>query len=173
MKSKSEVLAKLVSKSGVQRTLDITGYDILELFMALEDKVKIDFDIALKLIFELRGNTYLLHDKIGFAKLRFSEFEGIIHWTLNPPGENMDAMCTPFWDASPNIPIETIEYSYIDEDNKTHSVYDTFNDNITLYTLEPFNSVSELVHWFNTTYLNEVYDHLLVYLRDYREEYKR
>ena len=37
--------------------------------------------------------------------------------------------------------------------------------------LEPFNNINELVNWFNTSYLNEVYDVLLGYLQVYREEY--
>ena len=61
MKSKSEVLAKLVNKRGVKITLDITGYSILELFMALEDKVKIDSETAYTLLFELKKNTNLPH----------------------------------------------------------------------------------------------------------------
>ena len=167
MKSKSEVLAKLVNKSGVQRTLDITGYSILELFMALEDKVKIDSETAYKLLFELKKNTNLLHDKIGYAKLRFSEMDGIVHWRLILPDEIMEAMCTPFWDGGKYIPIDITEYTYRNND----SVYDLDNITIKLDKLEPFNSVSELVHWFNTTYLNEVYNVLLGYLQEYREEY--
>ena len=167
MKSKSEVLAKLVNKRGVKITLDITGYSILELFMALEDKVKIDSETAYKLLFELKKNTNLLHDKIGYAKLRFSEIDGIVHWVLNLPDEIMEAMCTPFWDGEKYIPIDMTEYTY----RKNDSVYDLDNTTIKLDKLEPFNSVSELVHWFNTTYLNEVYDVLLGYLQVYREEY--
>jgi hypothetical protein len=170
MKSKSEVLAKLVNKSGVQKTLDITGYSILELFMALEDKVKIDSETAYQLLFELKANTNLLHDKIGYAKLRFSEIDGIVHWTLNLPDEIMEAMCTPFWDGERYIPIDVTEYTYRNND----SVYDLDNTkikNIKLDKLEPFNSVSELVNWFNNTYLNEVYDVLLRYLQLCREEY--
>ena len=172
MKSKSEVLAKLVNKRGVQKTLDITGYSVLELFMALEDKVKIDLEIALKLIFELKKNTNLLHDKIGHARLRFNEYEGFIYWTIYHPYEIMESMCTPFWDGKRYIPIDTTEYSYMDKNNTSHTVYNEFNDNITLYMLEPFNSVSELVHWFNTSYLNEVYEVLMGHLEEYRREYK-
>lgn len=167
MKSKSEVLAKLVNKSGVQKTLDITGYSILELFMALEDKIKIDSETAYQLLFELKKNTSLLHDKIGCAKLRFSEIDGIVHWRLILPDEIMEAMCTPFWDGEKNIPIDITEYTY----RKNDSVYDLDNTTIKLDNLESFNSVSELVHWFNTTYLNEVYGLLLEYLYLYREEY--
>ena len=170
MKSKSEVLAKLVNKSGVQKTLDITGYSILELFMALEDKVKIDSETAYQLLFELKANTNLLHDKIGYAKLRFSEMDGIVHWRLILPDEIMEAMCTPFWDGERYIPIDVTEYTYRNND----SVYDLDNTkikNIKLDKLEPFNSVSELVNWFNNTYLNEVYDVLLRYLQLCREEY--
>ena len=172
MKSKSEVLAKLVNKSGVQKTLDITGYNILELFMALEDKIKIDSEIALELIFELRGNTDLLHDKIGHARLRFSNFDGAIYWTIYHPYEIMESMCTPFWDGRQNIPIDTIEYSYNDKNNTPHTVYDDLNDNITLRMLEPFNNINELVNWFNTSYLNEVYEVLMDHLEIYRREYK-
>ena len=171
MKSKSEVLAKLVNKSGVEKTLDITGYNILELFMALDDKVKIDSETAYQLLFELKKNTNLLHDKIGYAKLRFSEMDGIVHWRLILPDEIMEAMCTPFWDGGKNIPIETIEYTYTKKNNNMDSIYGGDNTTIKLDKLEPFNSVSELVHWFNTTYLNEVYDVLLGYLQVYREEY--
>lgn len=171
MKSKSEVLLKLVNKRGVKITLDITGYSILELFMALEDKVSIDSETAYQLLFELNKNTNLLHDKIGYAKLRFSEMDGIVHWKLILPDEAMEAMCTPFWDGEKYIPIDITEYTYRNID------YDLFNTKIgyikldKLDKLEPFNSVSELVHWFNTTYLNEVYDVLLRYLQVYREEY--
>jgi hypothetical protein len=167
MKSKSEVLAKLVNKSGVQKTLDITGYSILELFMALEDKIKIDSETAYQLLFELKKNTSLLHDKIGYAKLRFSEIDGIVHWRLILPDDIMEAMCTPFWDGGKYIPIDITEYTYRNND----SVYDLDNTTIKLDKLDPFNSVSELVHWFNTTYLNEVYGLLLEYLYLYREEY--
>ena len=76
-------------------------------------------------------------------------------------------MCTPFWDGEKYIPIDMTEYTY----RKNDSVYDLDNTTIQLDKLEPFNSVSELVHWFNTTYLNEVYDVLLGYLQVYREEY--
>ena len=161
MKTKSEVLAKLVNKSGVQKTLDITGYNILELFMALEDKVKIDSEVALDLIFELRGNTTLLRDRIGHAKLKFSGYDKIIHWSLNPPYENMEAMCTPFWGGDKSIPIDTTEYNYLDKNNKSQTTYDEYNGTIELDNLEPFNSVSELVDWFNNSYLNEVYEILL------------
>lgn len=171
MKSKSEVLAKLVNKSGVQKTLDITGYSILELFMALEDKVKIDSEVALDLIFELRYNTSLLHDKIGHAKLRFDSYEQLIYWRLTPPYENMEAMCTPFWGGETRVPIDITEYNYLDKNNKSQTTYDEYHYTIKLDDLEPFNSVSELVHWFNTTYLNEVYNVLLGYLQEYREEY--
>jgi len=172
MKTKSEVLAKLVNKSGVQKTLDITGYGILELFMALEDKVKIDSEVALDLLFELRGNTNLLHDRIGHAKLRFDTYEQLIYWRLTPPYENMEAMGTPFWGGETIIPIDTTEYNYLDKNNKSQTIYDEYNHTIELDDLEPFNSVSELVNWFNNSYLNEVYEILLGYLEEYRREYK-
>jgi hypothetical protein len=79
----------------------------------------------------------------------------------------MEAMCTPFWDGGKYIPIDITEYTYRNND----SVYDLDNTTIKLDKLDPFNSVSELVHWFNTTYLNEVYGLLLEYLYLYREEY--
>jgi hypothetical protein len=138
--------------------------------MALEDKVKIDSETAYQLLFELKANTNLLHDKIGYAKLRFSEMDGIVHWRLILPDEIMEAMCTPFWDGERYIPIDVTEYTYRNND----SVYDLDNTkikNIKLDKLEPFNSVSELVNWFNNTYLNEVYDVLLRYLQLCREEY--
>lgn len=136
--------------------------------MALEDKVKIDSETAYQLLFELKKNTSLLHDKIGYAKLRFSEIDGIVYWTLNLPDENMEAMCTPFWGGEKYIPIDITEYTCRNID------YDLFNtkiENIKLDKLEPFNSVSEFVNWFNNTYLNEVYDVLLRYSQVYREEY--
>ena len=172
MKTKSEVLAKLVNKSGVKKTLDITGYSMLELFMALEEKVEIDYEMAYVLIFELKSNTNLLHDKIGRAKLNFSDYENLIYWSLNFPNESMEAICTPFWGGDPLIPIDTIEYSYNDENNISHSIYRTFTNVIKLNKLKSFNSIKELVYWYNTSYLNEVYEVLLDYLEEYRREYK-
>lgn len=77
-------------------------------------------------------------------------------------------MCTPFWDGEKYIPIDMTEYTYRNID---YDLFDTKIENIKLDKLEPFNSVSELVNWFNNTYLNEVYDVLLRYLQVYREEY--
>jgi len=166
-KNLSNLLMNLVKENGLSKTLEITGLNIINLFDRIGN-FAIDANLLNEIILELFDkNDDILINKINNYSLYLDSLEGTIRWTYtnNKTNERMFAICTPFWDGNDFLPID-VEGYIKDED-------ELWNEFQKIIPISPdFNSIEEIIEWFNTKYINTVVSVLDGCLKDYRKKYK-
>lgn len=163
----SNLLRNLLSEYGLEKTLLMTGLNVFQLFDRMGE-VNINADKSYEILFHVFRNDQfkdVLLKKINNFTLDWESTGGILHWTFNRGIEIMKSMCTPYWDGQPGTPVFTEYYSY----SKDGDTWDDKED----YIKAPsqFNSLEELIDWFNSEYILKVHKKLMSHLESYREEY--
>jgi hypothetical protein len=92
--------------------------------------------------------------------------DGVLRWSYQKGFENMESMCTPYWGGEPGTPVFTEYYTYNDKGDTAWNEKEDY-----IKAPSKFNSLEELIDWFNSDYILKVYRRLMSYLKSYREEY--
>jgi hypothetical protein len=164
---KESRLEKLVSKYlnefGLSKTSQMMGISrskVLELA-----KAPIDSQYAYEILYEKMRRNEL--------KKNYEEFEirtsitGVFYWeSVMKTGhfgedmtEQISVAATPFWDGTKYIPVEIDWFTLIDKNAKT--IYDSGGDGNFFKEVKnkaQFESVEQLLNWYDKFYLPEVYD---------------
>lgn len=165
----SETLRNIFSEYGLEKTLLMTGLNVFQLFDRI-GKVSIDPEKSFEILFHLFRNDQFkdtLLKKINNFTLDWDSMEGTLRWTYKRGDEIMESMCTPYCDNQPGTPVFTEYYTYSKDGNTTWSEKEDY-----IKAPSKFNSLEELIDWFNSDYILKVYNRLVNHLKLYREEYK-
>lgn len=167
-KDLSQVLRNLFSEYGLDKTLNMTGLNIIQLFDRM-GKVNIDADKSYEILFHIFRNDQfkdVLLKKINNFTLDWDSMEGILRWTFKRGIETMESMCTPYWDGQPGTPVFTEYYTYGKDGDTTWKEKEDY-----IKAPLQFDSLEELINWFNSDYILKVHKRLMSHLKLYREEY--
>ena len=88
-----------------------------------------------------------------------------MRWTYKKGDEIMESMCTPYWDGEPGTPVFTEYYTYNKSGDTTWKEKEDY-----IKAPSQFNSLEELIDWFNSDYILKVHRRLMSHLKLYREE---
>ena len=162
--NKVETLVKeYLNKFGLSKTSEIMGISIKRLIEIA--KIPIDSNIAKQILVEMMNNDEL--------KKKYREFEihassnGVFYWesmtnTGHFPGdvvENITVAATPFWDGVKYTPVELDWFTLLNEYGDI--IYETSGEGNFYKELKHqrnFESVDELLNWYEEFYLPEVYN---------------
>jgi hypothetical protein len=165
----NSLLKELIETKGLRETIEVTGLDIFEIFSRLE-KVKIDYELAYDMLNNLFSNhSHTLTKKIGNYKIVYTSFGGTLEWVYEDTNteygteEFMRALCTPFWNGEPYIPIDVDYY-----ENFGVIVEDCNSDVIPIKV--KLNSLEELINWYEKVYIKTVFNKLNSFLIQNREK---
>jgi hypothetical protein len=163
MSKLKEKILNLIDKLGLWETKEIMGVSLAKL-VKLAD-LKIHNGLAGEIIIEGINNETLPTEYKEFKISTNSD--GIVYWEgklktdhfLPDLIESIFVMATPFWDSMDDTPVETEWYSLltnqdtlIDEIEGGGDYYKAISgDKIS------FNSVEEVLNWYNEIYLSSVY----------------
>lgn len=147
-----DAFKKYLSENGLNSTLKMTGLSIIQLFDKIGEFEFTDemcYDALYKL-FRIKENNPLIKKILNF-ELEYED--GILVWYYKTPKEEMRSLCTPFHDGDPRVPIDTEYYTFI----KGSSVKEMYvEEHSSLSINETFNSLEELIEWFNMWYIPSV-----------------
>ena len=165
LESNSEKNKKLVGKMwddgmGLDEISELIGIGKTDIILHLKDKpIKIDCEFAEKLTSTLFWNTnlinkhYSLNDGKSTLEFTWGGFSGTVNFIYQDEKYEIIGMATPFWDGECWIPVDLTSM----EDKETDE-YEEYNENsdIELDTPSEFNSIQEMIDFFNTVYPIEV-----------------
>lgn len=128
--------------------------------------MEIDCEMAYDLIRDLFQKTSfftkeVITDKFGFY-LIYSSFEGAIEYEYKDDDCIMLGYATPYWNQECFLPIENVRYT----DKKDDEEYD-FESSLTIKLPERFDSIDELVRWFNDKYINDLIRRVKEFKKDF------
>lgn len=162
--NKVETLVKeYLNKFGLSKTSEIMGISIKRLIEIA--KIPIDSNIAKQILVEMMNNDEL--------KKKYKEFEihassnGVFFWetmtnTGHFPGdvvENITVAATPFWDGVKYTPVELDWFTLLNEEgNIVYEISPEAGFYRELKHQTNFESVDELLNWYEEFYLPEVYN---------------
>lgn len=132
---------------------NITGLPFDIIVSGLKDyEMEIDCIMAYELIIQFFTGTNLLKKNIETKnykiELDYNNWEGTIEYKYRDTEYIMGGYCTPYWDGNCDVPIENINIYELVSDE------DFEDDNFVRIKLpERFESYSELIEWFNGTYI--------------------
>jgi hypothetical protein len=164
----AETLRNILTDYGIKKTLLITGLNVFQLFDRMGDVIITPSD-SYEILFHIFNNEKFentLLKKIDNFTLNWDGMDGVLRWSYQKGFENMESMCTPYWGGEPGTPIFTELYTY---GKNQETIWDDKED----YIKAPsqFNSLEELIDWFNSDYILKVNKILTKHLKLYREKY--
>jgi hypothetical protein len=164
----SQTLRNIFTEYGLEKTLLMTGLNVFQLFDRM-GKVSIDPDKSYDILFHIFTNDQFkdaLLKKIGYFTLHWDSSEGIMRWIYRKGDETMESMCTPYWDGYKGTPVFTEYYTYNKNGDTTWKEKEDY-----IQAPLQFDSLEELIDWFNSDYILKVHKRLMSHLKSYREEY--
>lgn len=165
--SKSEKNKKLVGKMwdegmDFDEISELIGINKHGVISHLKDKhIKIDCELAEKFASLLFWKTNLINKEYSFnngkSTLEFTwgGFGGIIYFTYKDENYEIIGMASPYWNGVCHIPadLESIENKFTGESEEDFGDSDIDLEN----TPSEFNSIQEMIDFFNTVYPVEVF----------------
>jgi len=164
----AETLRNIFTDYGIVKTLLITGLNVFQLFDRMGDVIITPSD-SYEILFHLFNNKKFedaLLKKIDHFTLEWDSTEGVIRWTYKQGVEIMESMCTPYWGGEPGTPVFTEYYTYNDKGDTSWKDKEDY-----IKAPIQFNSLEELIDWFNSDYILKVYKTLITHLNLYRGDY--
>ena len=164
----SKTLRNIFTEYGLEKTLLMTGLNVFQLFDRIGE-VNINTNDSYEILYHLFNNTKFkdaLLKKIDNFTLDWDSLEGIMRWTYKKGDEIMESMCTPYWDGEAGTPVFTEYYTYNKNGNTTWKEKEDY-----IQAPLQFDSLEELIDWFNSDYILKVHKRLMSHLKSYREEY--
>ena len=140
---------------------ELIGIGKTDIVLHLKDKdIKIDCELAEKLTSLLFWKTNLINKKYSFndgkSTLEFTwgGFSGIIYFTYNDETYEIIGMASPYWNGVCHIPVDlqSIEIKLTGESGEDFDSSGIELEN----TPSEFNSIQEMIDFFNTVYPIEV-----------------
>jgi len=141
---------------------ELIGIGKTDIVLHLKDKdIKIDCELAEKLTSLLFWKTNLINKKYSFndgkSTLEFTwgGFSGIIYFTYNDETYEIIGMASPYWNGVCHIPVDlqSIEIKLTGESEEDFDSSGIELEN----TPSEFNSIQEMIDFFNTVYPIEVF----------------
>jgi len=141
---------------------ELIGIGKTDIVLHLKDKdIKIDCELAEKLTSLLFWKTNLINKKYSFndgkSTLEFTwgGFSGIIYFTYNDETYEIIGMASPYWNGVCHIPVDlqSIEIKLTGESGEDFDSSGIELEN----TPSEFNSIQEMIDFFNTVYPIEVF----------------
>jgi hypothetical protein len=163
------LLVDLINKEGVEKTMDITGLNVLDLFERIGN-FKFDSELS-GLVLYLLFKEGKLPKNVNNFTLNWDYFDGVLYWQYKNEIETSESMCTPFWDLLNGTPIHMTYYTYIDIEGDTNEV-ELGNDEKYIFIENEFtfNNIQDLITWFKEFYIPTCYYYLSKFLDEVREE---
>lgn len=165
----NNLLKEFIETKGLRETIKITGLDIFEIFSRIGN-IKINSELAYEMLNNIFTNHFhALTKKIGNYKIVYESFGGTLEWvyedtnTEDGTEEFMRALCTPFWNGDPEIPIDVQYY-----ENFGVIVEDSNSDVIPIKV--KLNSLEDLITWYEKVYIKTVFNKLNSFLIQNREK---
>ena len=178
IESDKEKNKKLVGKMwdqgmGFDEMSELIGIGKTDIVLHLKDKpIKIDCELAEKLTSILFWNTNLINKKYSFndgkSTLEFTwgGFSGIIYFNYEDKSYEIIGMASPYWNGECWIPADL---EYIDNKSTGESGEDFDSSGIELEnTPSEFDSIQEMIDFFNTVYPIEVFKVIPKLISKYR-----
>jgi hypothetical protein len=128
--------------------------------------MEIDCKMVENLLRKLFQKTSLLSkevitDEFGLY-LSYSSFEGAIEYEFNDEDCLIIGYATPYWNGECSLPIENITYN----DKKEEEEHD-FEPSKTIKLPERFDSMGELIEWFNNEYIK----YLIQTIKEFKKDF--
>lgn len=164
----SQTLRNIFTEYGLEKTLLMTGLNVFQLFDRMGE-VNINADKSYDILFHIFRNDQfkdVLLKKINNFTLDWDSTEEILSWTFRRGIETMESYCTPYLDGQPGTPVFTEYYTYGKDGDTTWNEKEDY-----IKAPSQFNSLEELIDWFNSEYILKVHKKLMSHLKLYREEY--
>ena len=153
-----------VDKYGLHKTSEMMGLSLSKIIEIA--KVPIDSEVA----FEILREKFIqkeLKDTYKKFIISLDRMDGIFYWetttrTDRYPEDRVQqitVMATPFWDGSKFTPIEISWFTLLNDD--MNIIYELEGDGSFYKAFKHqsnFDSVEELLNWYEETYLPGVYD---------------
>ena len=153
-----------VDKYGLRKTSEMMGLSLSKIVQIA--KVPIDSEVA----FEILREKFIqkeLKDTYKKFIISLDRMDGIFYWetttrTDRYPEDRVQqitVMATPFWDGSKFTPIEISWFTLLNDD--MNIIYELEGDGsfYKAFTHQSnFDSIEELLNWYEETYLPGVYD---------------
>lgn len=162
------LLRNIFTENGLEKTLYITGLNIFQLFDKMEP-VTITTDMSHDLLYHIFSNYKKeLTKKIGHYKLEFN-FDGVLEWIYENKDtkEYMYSLCTPYWDGDSRTPIDCEYYT----NNNFQIDKESDDEYFTSFKgPEEFNSLYDLMYWYENEYIPTVYNTLNDFLTKFRNK---
>lgn len=141
---------------------ELIGIGKTDVILHLKDKhIKIDCELAEKLASLLFWKTNLMNKEYSFndgkstLKFTWGGFGGIIYFTYEDKSYEIIGMASPYWNGVCHIPadLESIKDKFTGESEEGFDSSDIDLEN----TPSEFNSIQEMIEFFNTVYPVEVF----------------
>ena len=153
-----------VDKYGLRKTSEMMGLSLSKIVQIA--KVPIDSEVA----FEILREKFIqkeLKDTYKKFIISLDRMDGIFYWETTTRTdrypedrvEQITVMATPFWDGSKFTPIEISWFTLLNDD--MNIIYELEGDGSFYKAFKHqsnFDSVEELLNWYEETYLPGVYD---------------
>jgi len=146
---------------------DATSIPFWQVVTILKDHdMEIDCKMVENLLKKLFQKTSLLSkevitDEFGLY-LSYSSFEGAIEYEFNDEDCLIIGYATPYWNGECSLPIENITYN----DKKEEEEHD-FEPSKTIKLPERFDSMGELIEWFNNEYIK----YLIQTIKEFKKDF--
>lgn len=161
------LFTKYINEFGIYETAKMMGLTMTRVIEM--SNFPINSEIANEILIENLDNGKLKDTYKGF-KIQ-STLDGVVYWDgefktgefLNDYIESITAMATPFWDGVDYTPVEIDWFTLLDKSRPTQKqivveIEGGGNYYKTLQDKTRFNSVEELLSWYDEVYLPGVYD---------------
>lgn len=153
-----------VDKYGLPKTSEMMGLSLSKIIQIA--KVPIDSEVAFEILREKFIQKELKDTYKNFI-ISLDRMDGIFYWetttrTDRYPEDRVQqitVMATPFWDGSKFTPIEISWFTLLNDD--MNIIYELEGDGSFYKAFKHqsnFDSVEELLNWYEETYLPGVYD---------------
>jgi hypothetical protein len=165
-----------IEKHGFNDTAKMTGFNKLKLAELSGLPIKGDtFHSENEIVVgDLLRDLVNQNKEYKNCTLHYSGLEGVVLWDCNFMDEEnyyrLNVYATPYWDGQNSTPIDIfdIEVTPINspDDKKEFDTSGNFGE---IDSPELFENVTELVDWFEETYLPKTYDIIVKSLEDFKE----
>lgn len=177
IEKRREYLRNLIKKEGIYNVSELIGMKVHE--VASVSQLQFDYTLANDIIMSLVDDNKVNKNYEGF-QISIDSMSGAFDWTRKKTTdfygpklkETIGLLATPFWENQNNIPIDISYYEVKTLNGLT--LYQEYPD--IFDSIEPdkswYNSVDDLINWFNESYLPSVYRVVVKHLPRVRERAK-
>ena len=159
-----KLVSKYLNEFGLSKTSEMMGLSLSKIIEIA--KSPIDSEVAFEILREkfIQGE---LKDTYKKFIISLDRMDGIFYWEITTRTdrypedrvEQITVMATPFWDGSTYTPVEISWFTLLNDE--MNIIYELEGDGSFYKAFKHqsnFDSVEELLNWYEETYLPGVYD---------------